>query len=235
MSVLESCRECQFKELLMTAQTRNTRKEEKRRGRPVTFDREEMIEQIMNLFWERGFSGLSFNEIAKETGLTRASLYNAFESKDALLIEVLKHYFVGSPDASLDKIEEGEPVGPAFYKMFNHACKWRASDKKHRGCLAINCLTELMGGSSDLSQTLRDMYENRRTLIVKLIKQAIKQKELPPDTEPDAVGSMILAYLSGFNTFSKNGASEAKLRRMCHTFLKQIGFKDNRVKLNKGK
>ena len=208
-------------------QKQSIKPENKMRGRPTSFDRDEMIEQIMNLFWERGFSGLSFNEIAKETGLTRASLYNAFDSKEALLLEVLKFYFSDSPDAVLDKIKDGDAVGPVFYEMFDNASKWRAADKKHRGCLAINTLTELMGGSTELSALLREIYEGRRMLIIRLVKQAVQQNELPGDTNTEKVGNLILAYMSGFSVFSKSGASEHELKDMCHTFLNQIGFKNS--------
>jgi AcrR family transcriptional regulator len=211
----------------MMALAKDSEKKQKPRGRPTSFDRDEMVEQIMHLFWESGFRALSFNEIAKETGLTRASLYNAFESKEALLLEALKHYFKGSPDAILDTIKEGDPVGPVFYRMFNHACKVWASDDKHRGCLAVNCLNELMAGGSDLSWTLKDMFEQRRVLIIKLMKQAIKRKELPPKTDPDVTGNMVLAFMEGISTFSKNGISETELRKMCHAFLEQVGFKND--------
>lgn len=196
----------------------------KSRGRPSSFVREDMVDTIMNLFWEHGYAGLSFNEIAKATGLTRASLYNAFESKEALLLEVLNHYFADAPDSVLNTVCPGDPVGPAFQKMLITASELRGADDKHRGCFAVNCVTELMGGSSPLSQAIQEAYESRRKLIIELMQQAIDQQELPADTDPAVTGNLMLAFMAGLNTFSKNGSSAARLKKMCNAFLQQLGF-----------
>ena len=196
----------------------------KSRGRPSSFVREDMVDTIMNLFWEHGYAGLSFNEIAKATGLTRASLYNAFESKEALLLEVLDHYFADAPDAVLNTVRPGDPVGPALQKMLIMASELRGADDKHRGCFAVNCVTELMGGASPLSQAIQEAYEGRRKLLIALMQQAIEQQELPAGTDPAISGNLMLAFMSGLNTFSKNGSSAARLKKMSNAFLQQLGF-----------
>ncbi len=196
----------------------------KPRGRPASFDREELVAQVMELFWEKGYRNLSLNEIAKETGLTRASLYNAFETKEALFLESVKYYFSSSPDAALDHIKSGDPVGPVFYRLFDEASISRAADQKRRGCLAINCISELIATNTELGNILAEMYDGRRKLMKKLIKQAIVQKELPVDTNPETTANMIQAFMSGFSIFSKNGMSEKKLQAMCHGFLENVGF-----------
>lgn len=200
--------------------------EKKCRGRPCTFDRNELLMRVMHLFWERGYNDLSFNEIAKETGLTRASLYNAFESKENLLIEAINLYFTQPPNSILGNIQRGEAVGPAFYQLFDEVSKARASGEKHRGCLIINCLNELISKECNLSQTLSEMYEQRRSLIEKLIQQAIEQNELPPETDPKTTANILFAFITGFSIFSKNGMDEKTLNEMCHKFLRQVGFKD---------
>lgn len=196
----------------------------KRRGRPASFDRTAVIEQVMRLFWELGYAGLSFNEIAQQTGLTRASLYNAFNSKEALLMEALEHYFSSAPDALLHTLQEGDPIGPAFYAVFDKASDAYGGEDKKFGCFAVNCLNELMSENSKLGVTLSEMYETRRCLIIRLISQAIQQQELPKSTDPETTGNLLFTFIAGLSVFSKNGSSEATLRSMCHTFLRQIGF-----------
>lgn len=194
------------------------------RGRPASFNREELIAQVMELFWEKGYTNLALSEIAKQTGLTRASLYNAFETKEALFLEAVKHYFSSSPDAALDHIKSGDPVGPVFYRLFDEASKSRAADKKRRGCLATNCISELIASNTELGETLAGIYDGRRRLIKRLIKQAIVQKELPDDTDPEATANMMQTFMSGLSIFSKNVVSEKKLQTMCHGFLEKVGF-----------
>ena len=196
----------------------------KSRGRPSSFKREDMVESVMQLFWERGYKDLSFNEIAKETGLTRASLYNAFSTKENLLLETMEHYARKAPDKVLHNVGKDDLIGPIFYALFNQASKERAGDKKHRGCLIINCINELISNESSLGSALTGMYNDRKHTMEQLIEQAIKQKELPEDSDSKIMANLMITFLSGFNTSSKTGMSEKELRTLSHTFLNNFGF-----------
>lgn len=195
------------------------------RGRPCSFDRDEMLEKIMHLFWEYGYGGLSFNEISKETGLTRASLYNTFKTKDDLFLEALQHYLKNAPDSILANVGENQSIAETFYSVLNNACKARSEDKKRLGCLAINCIDEMMSSDTPLGNHLALMYDKQQALIERLMKQAIAQKELPQNTNPKITANLILVFISGLSTFSKKESDEEALRAMCHSFLSQIGFK----------
>lgn len=54
--------------------------------------REEILEAAVRLWGERGFAGTSMAAVAREVGLTKGTLYLYFESKEALLDEVLRRY-----------------------------------------------------------------------------------------------------------------------------------------------
>jgi hypothetical protein len=51
------------------------------RGRPRQFDRPEAIRQALNLFWERGYEGVSTAELTRAMGIASPSLYLAFGDK----------------------------------------------------------------------------------------------------------------------------------------------------------
>lgn len=54
--------------------------------------RERLIESARFLFWERGFAGTSMADLLAHAGVNSGSFYHFFESKEALLREVLKTY-----------------------------------------------------------------------------------------------------------------------------------------------
>ncbi len=197
------------------------------RGRPCTFDREELVNSVMHMFWERGYNNLSFNEIAQETGLTRASLYNAFKSKEAPLLEALNHYFRHSPDSTLYKVQKGDSIGAAFHHMFTTACQMRAADEKRRGCMAINCINELMVNNEALGNKLAEMYDERRKLINRLFEQAIEQREIPSSTNSETMANLMLSFMSGFSVFCRTGITEKELLDLCYLFLEKIGLSNN--------
>ena len=58
-------------------------------GRPRSYDREEVLERAMTLFWEKGFEGAHLGELVEVTGLNRFSLYKEFGGKEGLFRDAL--------------------------------------------------------------------------------------------------------------------------------------------------
>ncbi len=201
--------------------------DKKPRGRPSSFDRQKLLDQVMELFWDRGYANLSFNEIGHAVGLTRASLYNAFETKEALFIKVLEQYLENSPAAALKNIKKGDPVGSGLFALFKNLAKTYAADHKNRGCMAVNCMNELMSGDEDLNKHVSKIYEGLKKRLKILVRQAIDQKELPNDTDVEVTANMILVFMNGFSVFSKSKTSEVKLKSMARNFMDKIGFHSN--------
>lgn len=56
------------------------------------FDRDQVIDNAMQLFWQRGFAGGSMQQIVQATGLKPGSIYLAFDSKEGLYAACLKRY-----------------------------------------------------------------------------------------------------------------------------------------------
>ena len=64
-----------------------------RTGRPREFDRDEAVAAAMEMFWKHGFEGASIERLRDAMGgLSSASFYAAFASKEALYREVLARY-----------------------------------------------------------------------------------------------------------------------------------------------
>ena len=62
------------------------------RGRPRGFDRDAALRRAMELFWRRGFEGVSMADLTAAMGIAAPSLYAAFVSKEALFREAIALY-----------------------------------------------------------------------------------------------------------------------------------------------
>lgn len=70
-------------------------------GRERTFDEQVVLNASRDLFISLGYEGSSLNELLEATGLSRASLYNAFGSKRGLFLAVWNHFTQDRPDLPL--------------------------------------------------------------------------------------------------------------------------------------
>jgi TetR/AcrR family transcriptional regulator, transcriptional repressor for nem operon len=81
--------------------------------------REKILNSAQRLIQTRSFHGFSFQDIADEVGIRKASLYHYFVSKDAIALAVLKR---GAEwvSAQMEKVEGEEPRDrlEAYFDMF---------------------------------------------------------------------------------------------------------------------
>src|SRR5260370_36266445 len=80
-------------------------------GRPREFDADAALEQAMRLFWLKGYLGTSVSDLTEALGISRASLYAAFGSKDELFLAALERYGGGPSTVARTALHE-----PAAYR-----------------------------------------------------------------------------------------------------------------------
>ena len=57
-----------------------------------TFNKEQVLNNVIRLFHEKGYNATSMQDLVDATGLNRSSIYNSFGSKKELFQESLKTY-----------------------------------------------------------------------------------------------------------------------------------------------
>lgn len=94
---------------------------------------EQIIEAARRLFHQFGFKKVSMDEIAKEAGVTKRTIYMYFESKEELL-----KYFIQEEIKNMKDIVEGvESKNLEFFEMVNQAIYKLLQYKKERDFLNI--------------------------------------------------------------------------------------------------
>jgi TetR/AcrR family transcriptional regulator, transcriptional repressor for nem operon len=61
-------------------------------ARPREFDEGTVLDAAVLCFWKQGYEATSVRDLVAQTGITAASLYNAFGDKRALYQKALDHY-----------------------------------------------------------------------------------------------------------------------------------------------
>ena len=60
------------------------------RGRPRKFDKDAVLALIVKVFWAKGYSGTSLDDLATATSLSRPSLYAAYGNKLSMYLAALE-------------------------------------------------------------------------------------------------------------------------------------------------
>ena len=92
--------------------------------RPKSFDRDEVLEQAMNLFWDFGYRATSIQDLENHLGINRVSLYREFGSKHDLFLATLDNYsdeVISSGLALLTSSSDGLASIRRFFEMTHGA------------------------------------------------------------------------------------------------------------------
>ena len=110
-------------------------------SRPCAYDRDEMLCRATALFWERGFSNTSVDDIVQATGVNRSSLYTAFADKNALFLASLEHYLETVTRAKLEGLARGESAATAIRRFLRDIAHERpTANAPAHGCLLLRIL-----------------------------------------------------------------------------------------------
>lgn len=106
-------------------------------ARPRQFEEGAALNAAMLCFWRHGYDATSIKDLSGATGLTTASLYNAFGDKRALYQRAFDHYVEGTIAERIRRLET-HPGRDAIAMFFREILDRSLGDPEHKGCLLVN-------------------------------------------------------------------------------------------------
>jgi TetR/AcrR family transcriptional repressor of nem operon len=87
-------------------------------ARPRTFNKDECLEQALQLFRDRGYVGASISDLVRATGVNRYSLYEMYGDKRGLFIAAFNHFHERRLEWLTELFSEPGPKIPLFRRYF---------------------------------------------------------------------------------------------------------------------
>ena len=180
-------------------------------GRPREFDEEQVLDSLVDLFWERGYEDASLSDIVAAAGLNKSSLYNTFGSKDELFFTVLERYM----DFRMQMLDGALEAGGGIEQIDTFIGFMRvevASEGGARGCLAVNACTEL-GLRDDRAADLAARY---RELLGSRLGAALTVAGERGEIDSALVGTytdILVGFAISVSVAARSGASRDELNR----------------------
>jgi TetR/AcrR family transcriptional repressor of nem operon len=123
-------------------------------GRPREFDRDEVLDRAVQVFWTRGFERTSVEDLTESMGIQRGSLYAAFGGKHQLFLEALDRYEERFYRSTLRFLEEGPP-GAGIRRVFEQVVSECACDGGSKGCFITNTAVALAEDDPETAARVR--------------------------------------------------------------------------------
>jgi AcrR family transcriptional regulator len=176
-------------------------------GRPKGFTREDVLTKAITLFWEKGLSDTTLQDLERVTGVNKSGLYAEFKNKDDIFLESLRYYL---DTRGGDDILSMEPKGWDNVRRFleiGHTCY-----SGRRGCFSVNSLRD----ASRLPPEALKIVDENNAKLKRLLTSNINA-ESPHLADAGMLTDMIFTFFAGLcieqNAKTSPGSAKKKIAR----------------------
>ena len=197
---------------------RNSTENKRPRGRPRSFDTEEVLGRVRGVFMEKGFAAASLDELSEAAGLNRPSLYAAFGDKEQLYIQTLRHYGTTSIEA-MDKVLAGPgTIEQRLAKVYMAAIDFYTAPPSKLGCMIVGTAAVESPTHPEIATAAGELL----AAIEKSLERAFTASSLPAEPTPAARARMAGAILYAIAIRARIGMKASELRAFAHSMVPVI-------------
>lgn len=179
------------------------------RGRPKTFDRDQALDQALEVFWEKGYAATAIDDLTAAMAIGRQSLYDTFGDKHTLYLEALRRY-TEMRLSHTRQIFEAEDSPLANLRTF--FALWREEALGGTcGCMMVNSSTEVGAVDDAAARVVEKTLARLEGLLRELLERAQAAGELTDVASPRALARLIVGTANGLAVRSRLGLDEEEV------------------------
>lgn len=177
------------------------------RGKPLSFNREQVLEKAMALFWQKGYQNTGMSELLAHVGIQRQSFYNTFGSKEKIYLEAVTRYTRDVTEEVIAILDQpGNPLDNVRQVLGMMQEMISGADAK--GCLLGNSMAEFGLGHPQISEVIKEKVARLEAAYTRAFSRAIEMGLLPETKDPSAMARALIAMVQGIALLSKMGYGE---------------------------
>lgn len=181
-----------------------------KKGRPLCFDRNIALHKAMELFWNKGYEGTQLVDLTKSIGINPPSFYASFGSKEKLFYECIELYIETIGSKTIESLTKKLKVRDAIREMLE-AVIHNATSSESGGCLMVLGIVNCSQDNIHIWEYLKKERIKVKKLIETRLKQAIIDKELPPDSNTYSLSEFFLGVTQAISFQARDGATKEQL------------------------
>ncbi len=182
--------------------------------RPAQFDRETVLEQATNAFWQNGYCNTSLSQLVEVTHLQPGSIYAAFTSKEGLYLAAIDHY----GQQSLKNIDQTLAAATTPLQGIRDFLE-QLKDEDNRGCFLVNSVLELSPHNPTVAKRVNHYLDAVEKKLRDTLKSAQQAGELPPDRSAEGLAQFLMVNIWGIRVLTRKGSSKDRFNTVINQLL----------------
>src|SRR5579875_774209 len=181
------------------------------RGRPRSFDEAQALERATQVYWSKGYDGVTIDDLVEGMGVGRPSLYAIFGDKRALFLRVLRAYAEKKGARAAKALLSPPTLRDSLAGFFRHAVESATEKNSAHGCL-LQCVAPVVD-DPEVRKFLQDATAGAAALVESRFRTAIAAGEIPSDFPVAVRATQVLDLVRGMTMRAQMGAPRKTLLR----------------------
>ncbi len=179
------------------------------RGRPRRFDESQALEKAIQVFWSKGYDGVTIDDLVAGMGVGRPSLYSVFGDKRAIFLRVLKSYAETKGARAAQALLSPPSLRGAIAGFLRWTVESATEEGSAPGCLLV-CIAPLVD-DAEVRQFLHDAVKASTALVERRFRDGVSAGEVAFDFPVAARASQVLDLARGLTMRALMGAPRKAL------------------------
>ncbi len=202
------------------AYTKRTMK--RARGRPRQFDDDSVLQAAGQVFWTKGFSATSLDDLSVAMGMNRPSIYRAFGDKEAIYRKALMQFCQGM-EAAFERTMLGEDdIRKALANFYREALATYTSGQQPKGCMVMSTAVAAATCHPEIQADLLNVIRGLDQKIAMRLEQAREVGQLGSSFDVIGRAAIAQSLLHSLSLRARAGETPSQLRRMIKSGVETI-------------
>lgn len=183
------------------------------RGRPKLYDTEAALKAAGTVFWTKGFSGTSLDDLSVAMGMNRPSIYRAFGDKEDIYRQALNQFGSIMDDAFKLTLSHEKDFHKGLRKFFRKALEVYSSEEIPLGCMVWSTAPAATLIHPEVQSDLLAAISHVDAMLRQRVELAIEQGQINKDVDAKTLSKLIQALLHSISIRVRAGESITAQRR----------------------
>ena len=183
----------------------------KPRGRPRSFDETEALERAIQVYWSKGYDGVTIDDLVAGMGVGRPSLYSVFGDKRTIFLRVLKVYAEKKGALASKALLSPQALRDSLARFLRFAVESATEKGSAPGCLLV-CVAPLVD-DAEVRKFLQNAAAGGVALVEGRFRDGITAGEIPSDFPVAVRAIQVTDFARGLTMRAQIGTPRKTLLR----------------------
>lgn len=187
-----------------------------------SFNRDLVISKVTDVFHNKGFNATSMQDIVDATGLNRSSIYNTFGSKHNIFLECLRTYKTNFSDILSEELGVNTNPLESIKMIFEFYLKEIYKDKQDKGCLLVNCASEMANQDDVIRKFLCNNQKDTLQFLEDLVTEGQQSELINRKKTAKEYALYLFSNMQGFRMTGILISDKSELKSITQTIIQTL-------------